>query len=151
MALDSTQRLALRLAFETFVLKNSAARSRADYRSAGPHLYHSLAARCQVGGTLFFVKQRVDKFGRHEGAKVVGAFAEADELDRHFQLVDDRDQDATLRGRVELRDDDAGELRGSVKELGLRNGVLAVGSVDDEQRFGRRLAELALDHSAHLL
>ena len=75
-----------------------------------------------------------------KGRKVLGSFAQADELDRHFQLVDDRNQHAALRRRVEFRDDDARQLGRCVEELGLRDRVLTVRAVDDEQRLGRRLA-----------
>ena len=37
----------------------------------------------------------------------VGRFAQADELDRDLELVDDRDQHAALGRRVEFGDDDA--------------------------------------------
>ena len=52
-------------------------------------------------------------------------FAEADELDRHVERVDDRDEHAALCRRVELGHDDARELRRFVEELRLRDRVLA--------------------------
>src|SRR4051812_9797125 len=46
---------------------------------------------------------------RVEGAQVVQAFADADQLHGEAELLRDRDRDAALRGAIELRQDDAGD------------------------------------------
>src|SRR5579871_6785303 len=97
------------------------------------------------------VEDRLDELVWDEGAQIVGALADADELDRHLQLVDDRYEHPALGRRVELGHDDPRELRRRVEELGLRDRVLPVRAVNDEQRLSRRLPELALDHSTDLL
>src|SRR5579884_3990637 len=104
--------------------------------------------RCATCPTLsgrYRLEQRFRERCRFEGTQGVDAFTKTDELDRHLELVDDRHDDAALGGRVEFRDDDAGQFRCFIKELGLRDRVLTRGAVEDEQRLRRLPRELALD------
>src|SRR5580700_1767229 len=95
-------------------------------------LHHALTALCQGDGILIVFENRVDEFGWGEGTQVLGCFAEANELDRHLEVVDDRDKNAALRRRVELGDDDARQLGRRMEESRLRNRILTVRAVDDE-------------------
>ena len=60
----------------------------------------------------------------------MGAFAEADELDRDAEVALDGDDDATLGGAVELGQDDAGDADGVGELAGLGEAVLAGGGMD---------------------
>ena len=53
-------------------------------------------SRLGAKGMAFFLKERVDEFGGSERAQVVGPLAQPDELDRHLQRVDDRDENAAF-------------------------------------------------------
>src|SRR3954470_19556131 len=55
-------------------------------------------------------EQRVDEGLRLERRQVVRAFAEAHQLHRHSELALHRDDDATLRGAVELGQHDAADV-----------------------------------------
>src|SRR6478672_5274766 len=75
-----------------------------------------------------------------EGRKVVRSLTESDELDRDAELSLHRDDDAALRGAVELGQDDARHVDGLGEDLGLLEAVLARRGVEDEQD----LVDLAL-------
>ena len=57
------------------------------------------------------VEEGVDIGLRVEGHQVVDLFAGADEADRQIQFARDGDDDAALRGAVELGEHDAGDAR----------------------------------------
>src|SRR6476469_4638653 len=82
-----------------------------------------------------------------EGGEVVGALAEADELDRHTELALDRDDDAALGGAVELGQDDARDVDRLGEDLGLLETVLPGRRVEDEEHLvdGALLLDDALD------
>src|ERR1700722_11764934 len=89
----------------------------------------------------------VDEGGRLERGHVVGAFAEADQLDRHAQFPLDGDDNAALGGPVKLGQDDPGDVYRLGEHAGLPEPVLAGGGVEDEQDLIHRGALLddALD------
>jgi len=73
--------------------------------------------------------------------------AEADELHRNAQRTLDGDNDASLGGAVELRQNDAGHAGGLREDLGLLHTVLAGGRVEHQKDLGDRglLGHNALD------
>src|SRR5471032_2139707 len=61
-------------------------------------------------------EESLGKLGRIERLQRIGALAQADKFDRDAELIDDADEHAALGCRVQLRDDNPGQLRGFVKE-----------------------------------
>src|SRR6185312_8978522 len=59
-----------------------------------------------------------------ERLEVVERLAHADELHGQPELVRDREHNAALRGAVELREDDAGDVHGAAEEPRLLETVL---------------------------
>ena len=80
----------------------------------------------------------VDETFRIERSEIVRAFAQADELDGHAELLLHGDDDAALGGAVELGQDHAGDADRFGEHLGLRHAVLAGGGVEHEQHFVHR-------------
>ena len=85
-----------------------------------------------------------------ERAQVLDRLPDPDQLDRDPELGADRQGDSALGGAVELGQDDPGEVDGLAEDLRLAQAVLAGRRVDDDQRLGRRLAELLGDHPVDL-
>ncbi len=89
------------------------------------------------------VEQRRHERVGVERQEVVGLLAHPDEPDRDAELLLDREHDAALRGRVELRQHDAGEPHRGVERLGLGEPVLAGGRIEDEERLDGRARAVA--------
>src|SRR5690606_32452978 len=79
------------------------------------------------------------------------AFADRDEADRHLELPRDREHDAALRRAVELRDREPGHAEPLVELGRLRERVLPLARVDDQQHLVRRARIEARDDAANLL
>ena len=82
---------------------------------------------------LLVLRQRLEQRGREglrlERLEIVDALAEADELDREFEVVLDGQDHAAAGRAVEFRQHDAGDVADRHELLGLRDGVLAGGGV----------------------
>src|SRR5690606_27820138 len=85
---------------------------------AGPGV-RSARARCGGLVLLRVAEDRVDEALRVEGRQVVGALAEADQLDRDAELALDLDDDAALGGAVQLGEHDAGDVDDLREDPGL--------------------------------
>src|SRR4029450_11088652 len=92
-------------------------------------------------------QQGVDEGVGVKGGEVVGALAEADQLDGDAEVALDGDDDAALGGAVELGQDDPGDADGVGELAGLGEAVLAGGGVQDQQDLAD-LAALALQDAA---
>src|SRR5216683_756880 len=92
-------------------------------------------------------QDRVDEGGRLERRQVVGALAEADQLDGHAQFPLDSDDDPALGGAVELGQDDPRDVHHLSEHPRLAESVLAGGGVKDQQDLihGGALLDDALD------
>src|SRR5215218_8891113 len=78
-------------------------------------------------------QQRAGELVGVERAQVLELLADADQLDRDAQLACDRERDAALRGAVELRQHDAGDVDRLGEQLRLAQAVLTSGRVDREE------------------
>ena len=92
-----------------------------------------------------FGEEGFDEIFGVEGFDVFGFFAEADEFDGQIELVADGDDDAALGGAVEFGEEDAGDVDGLEEFLGLADGVLAGGGVEDEEDFVRGAGDAFFD------
>jgi len=81
------------------------------------------------------VQQRIDELLGFEGGQIVGSFPQPDQLDRDSQLALDGHDNATLRGSVEFRQDDPGDIDNLRKHSGLHQTVLTRRRIKDEQNF----------------
>src|ERR1700756_3688246 len=72
-------------------------------------MLHPWRRRASCGGP----RDRGGEILRREGAEIVDAFADADEVHRDAVLGGDRHQDAAARGAVELGHHQAGHVRGA--------------------------------------
>src|SRR3954471_14219422 len=96
-------------------------------------------------------KQRLDETFGFETLEVVDVLADADILDRDAEFFLDGDDDAALRGAVELREDDSGQIHRLLEDARLLQTVLPGNSVEDEEGLVRRSGLLARDHTADFL
>src|SRR5919112_1253432 len=85
------------------------------------------------------LEQRAGEVVGVEGAQVLEALADPDQLHRHAELLRDGQRDAALRGAVELRQDDPVHLDSLPKQQRLTQPVLAGGGVDRQERLVRRV------------
>src|SRR6476661_7078843 len=92
-------------------------------------------ARFETSITLWSLEEGVDEGRGLERREVVGALAEAHELDRHPELALHAEHDAALGGAVELREDDAGDVDDVAEHTGLGEAVLPGGGVEHEQHL----------------
>src|SRR6478672_10082034 len=88
---------------------------------------------CRRAGSA---EEGVDEGGGVEGGHVVGALAEADELDGYAELALHLHDDPALGGPVELGEDDAGDVDDLAEDAGLDEAVLAGGGVEHEEHLG---------------
>src|SRR5699024_9395306 len=93
-------------------------------------------------------EQPVDERLRLERREIVRSLPQPHELDGHTELTLDRDDDAALRGAVELREDDARDSRDLTEDTRLHEPVLARRRVEDEKDLAQR--GLLLDDTADL-
>src|SRR5664279_2223965 len=94
------------------------------------------------------VDQCLDEGGGLERRQVVGALAQADQLDRHTEFALHSDDDAALRGAVEFGQHDAGDVDDLSEHPGLHHPVLPRGGVEHEQHLIDR--SLLLDDALEL-
>ena len=85
-----------------------------------------------------------------ERQQVVDLLPDPDEPDRHPEVVLDREHDPALRGRVELRQHDAGQPDGLVERLRLGEAVLAGRRIEHEERLGLGAGQALVDDPADL-
>ena len=84
------------------------------------------------------VEQRVDERLGVELGEILGALADADVADRQLQLARDCEDDAALRGAVELGQHDARDAERLVEQPRLLERILALARVEHQQDFVRR-------------
>src|SRR5439155_2929740 len=97
------------------------------------------------GGGDVRLEQRQDELVRIERPQILRAFAHPQVADRDPGLLADRDRDPSPRRPVELGEDDPGDPQGLRERPRLRNGVLASGCIENEQRLVWRSGNLARD------
>ena len=78
------------------------------------------------GGWGGRVEGGVAELAGDEAAEGADAVAGADPAGRGLELVADAEDDPTLGGAVELRQDEAGDVGGGLEVLGLTEGGLAL-------------------------
>src|ERR1700674_4850083 len=93
-------------------------------------------------------EDRIQVRRRIEHVEIIEALTEADELDRHAQLLLDGEEGAAPGTAVELRDHEPGERGDLVKGQRLTHRVHAGGRVDDEEYLVRSLGDEPLDDPA---
>ena len=91
------------------------------------------------------------KFLRVEGAQILDGFTDADPFHWHGELALDADDYAAFGGAVELGEDHARDWCGLGEELGLADGILAGGRIENQQGLVRGLGDLAADDAVDLL
>ena len=121
---------------------------RFDVRACDVAVRKRVPAGCYFRVTATLSRAARRRTPRLERRQVVGALAEADQLDRHAELALYGDHDAALGGAVELGQHDAGDVDDLAEDAGLDHAVLAGGRVEDEQHLGDR--RLLLDHPLDL-
>ena len=94
--------------------------------------------------------QRRREVLRVERREVIDLLADANGVDRQAELVGECDEDAALRGAVELGHDEARDVRKIAEGLDLGERVLARGGVEDEEGVVRCLGVLLADHADDL-
>jgi hypothetical protein len=102
-----------------------------------------------VSKLFIFAEERFDEADGIEGFDVFGLFTEADELDGNVELLANGDDHAAFGRAVELGEDDAGDVDGLAEHLGLLDGVLAAGGVEDEEDFVGCPFDSASNHIAN--
>src|SRR5262249_14486450 len=135
---------ATRISRETSSMSRSVMRPRLRSREKMPSSRSLRASNTEVSGYRPGRGLRVDleerrrELDRGEFDQVADALADADDLHRDPELGLDREDNATLRGAIELREHDAGDIDRLGELLGLHEPVLSRRRVDDEQHFFAR-------------
>src|SRR5689334_15499421 len=93
-------------------------------------------------GAISDLEQGPREVVRIERAQVLERLPDPDQLDRHAELLRDRERDPALGRPVELREHDAVDVHGLTEEHRLAQPVLAGRGVDREQRLVWRLWNL---------
>jgi hypothetical protein len=89
------------------------------------------------------LEQRVHEILRFEGQQVVHVFADTDPSYRELERIGNGENDASLGGAVELREDDPGNPRDRSESLRLLDAVGAGCGVEDQQHLVRCSGHLA--------
>src|SRR5580698_324027 len=84
------------------------------------------------------VEKRIDVSFGVERNEIVDLLAGADEANGHAELAGDGNDDAALRGAVELGQNDAGDADRRCELACLREAVLSRGGVENEKNIVRR-------------
>ena len=108
------------------------------------------AGRRQPAGRRRQSNSAATKSSGSNGQQVLRLLPHPDEPHRDAQLLLDREHDAALRRRVELRQDDAGQPDGLVERLRLREAVLAGRRVEHEEGLHARARDPLVDDAADL-
>ena len=96
------------------------------------------------------LKQSIDVIVWIEWLQIVDPFAHADKLDRQADLLFDGEDRAPFSRAIEFGQDDAGALDRFGKHLGLRDGVLTIRGIEDEEDLVRGAFDLPADDSMDL-
>ena len=79
------------------------------------------------------LKQGLDEFVGVEFFQIVDSFPHADVSDRNLELFRDPDDDPPFCRSIQFGEGDSGHADRFVKELGLGDGILTGGGIEDEK------------------
>src|SRR5580704_12879869 len=111
----------------------------------GPSSVVSLNSGCGVVLSMlaFNPCDSLREIPRGERRQIVDTLADADEMHRQSMLLRQRDQNAAARRAVEFRHHEAGDTRGTMKRLDLRQRILSHRGVQHQQhRMRSRYVDL---------
>src|SRR4051812_39557621 len=93
----------------------------------------------------------LDEIVRIELAQILDTLTNPDEPHGNLQLIGDSQDDATLSGSIQLREDDTRNGHRLREDLCLGYRILTAGRVDHEPGLVRRPRRGLADHAPHLL